>query len=205
MRRGILWGPGGPRQGLTGCCLLPVLPDGDLTDTVSGPRSTASDLTSGKASARSPTQRHNPFNEDQAEPVSSSDTTPVHATFQEKAESRTPEPPDACVELEVIRSEGAGAGGGWVGFLVPVLSTASIMFCPLRQLGIFPGTECPPFPGSALSGRSRGPGGERGAAAAPALGLLGRLSGPSRTGSTCKAPANRTSFHGGSRMLVHSF
>uniref|UniRef100_K9IPP9 Pleckstrin homology domain-containing family M member 2 n=1 Tax=Desmodus rotundus TaxID=9430 RepID=K9IPP9_DESRO len=77
--------------------------DGDLTDTVSGPRSTASDLTSSKASARSPTQRHNPFNEDQAETISSSDTTPVHTTFQEKVESRTPEPPDACVELEVIR------------------------------------------------------------------------------------------------------
>ncbi|KAF6110765.1 pleckstrin homology and RUN domain containing M2 [Phyllostomus discolor] len=77
--------------------------DGDLTDTVSGPRSTASDLASSKASARSPTQRHNPFNEDQAEPISSSDTTPVHTTFQEKVESRSPEPPDACAELEVIR------------------------------------------------------------------------------------------------------
>ncbi|XP_016061164.1 PREDICTED: pleckstrin homology domain-containing family M member 2 [Miniopterus natalensis] len=76
--------------------------DGDLTDTVSGPRSTASDLTSGKASAKSPTQRHNPFNEDQAEAVSSSDTTPVHTTSQEK-EPRTPEPPDAGTELEVIR------------------------------------------------------------------------------------------------------
>nr|KAF6444816.1 pleckstrin homology and RUN domain containing M2 [Molossus molossus] len=76
--------------------------DGDLTDTVSGPRSTASDLTSSKASTRSPTQRHNPFNEDQAETVSSSDTTPVHATSQEK-ESHTPELPDTCTELEVIR------------------------------------------------------------------------------------------------------
>ncbi|XP_066231254.1 pleckstrin homology domain-containing family M member 2 isoform X2 [Saccopteryx leptura] len=83
--------------------IAPSSEDGDLTDTVSGPRSTASDLTSSKASARSPTQRHNPFNEDQAETVSSSDTTPVHTASQEKVEAHTPEPLDACTELEVIR------------------------------------------------------------------------------------------------------
>ncbi|XP_054994539.1 pleckstrin homology domain-containing family M member 2 isoform X2 [Sorex araneus] len=83
--------------------IAPSSEDGDLTDTVSGPRSTASDLTSGKASTKSPTQRHNPFNEGQADTVSSSDTTPVHAASQEKAEPRTPSPPDACTELEVIR------------------------------------------------------------------------------------------------------
>uniref|UniRef100_A0A8C4M9M5 Pleckstrin homology domain-containing family M member 2 n=1 Tax=Equus asinus TaxID=9793 RepID=A0A8C4M9M5_EQUAS len=77
--------------------------DGDLTDTVSGPRSTASDLTSSKASTKSPTQRHNPFNEDQAETVSSSDTTPVHTTSQEKGESHALDLPDTCTELEVIR------------------------------------------------------------------------------------------------------
>ncbi|XP_057553177.1 pleckstrin homology domain-containing family M member 2 isoform X2 [Hippopotamus amphibius kiboko] len=77
--------------------------DGDLTDTVSGPRSTASDPTSSKASTKSPTQRHNPFNEDQAETVSSSDTTPVHTSSQEKGESHTPDLPDSCTELEVIR------------------------------------------------------------------------------------------------------
>uniref|UniRef100_A0ABI8ANM6 Pleckstrin homology and RUN domain containing M2 n=1 Tax=Felis catus TaxID=9685 RepID=A0ABI8ANM6_FELCA len=77
--------------------------DGDLTDTVSGPRSTASDPTSSKASTKSPTQRHNPFSEDQAETVSSSDTTPVHTTSQEKGESHTLDLPDACTELEVIR------------------------------------------------------------------------------------------------------
>lgn len=82
---------------------FPFLPDGDLTDTVSGPRSTASDLTSSKASTRSPTQRHNPFNEEQAETVSSSDTTPVHATSEDKEESQVPELPEACAELEVIR------------------------------------------------------------------------------------------------------
>ncbi|KAM7234951.1 hypothetical protein CapIbe_013771 [Capra ibex] len=77
--------------------------DGDLTDTVSGPRSTTSDPTSSKASTKSPTQRHNPFNEDQAETVSSSDTTPVHTSSQEKGESHTPDLPDTCTELEVIR------------------------------------------------------------------------------------------------------
>nr|XP_025711847.1 pleckstrin homology domain-containing family M member 2 isoform X3 [Callorhinus ursinus] len=77
--------------------------DGDLTDTVSGPRSTASDPTSSKASTKSPTQRHNPFSEDQAETVSSSDTTPVHTTSQEKGESHAVDLPDPCTELEVIR------------------------------------------------------------------------------------------------------
>ncbi|XP_032248968.1 pleckstrin homology domain-containing family M member 2 isoform X3 [Phoca vitulina] len=77
--------------------------DGDLTDTVSGPRSTASDPTSSKASTKSPTQRHNPFSEDQAETVSSSDTTPVHTTSQEKGKSHAVDLPDPCTELEVIR------------------------------------------------------------------------------------------------------
>ncbi|XP_046939232.1 pleckstrin homology domain-containing family M member 2 isoform X2 [Lynx rufus] len=83
--------------------IAPSSEDGDLTDTVSGPRSTASDPTSSKASTKSPTQRHNPFSEDQAETVSSSDTTPVHTMSQEKGESRTLDLPDACTELEVIR------------------------------------------------------------------------------------------------------
>ncbi|XP_055467440.1 pleckstrin homology domain-containing family M member 2 isoform X1 [Psammomys obesus] len=76
--------------------------DGDLTDTISGPRSTASDLTSSKASTKSPTQRHNPFNEEQAE-TASSDSTPVHATLQENDEAQAPDQQDACAELEVIR------------------------------------------------------------------------------------------------------
>lgn len=91
-------------------CLL-VLADGDLTDTISGPRSTASDLTSSKASTKSPTQRHNPFNEEPPEAVSSSDTTPVHTTSQEKEEAPAPDQPDACTELEVIRSAGKGGPG----------------------------------------------------------------------------------------------
>lgn len=98
-------------DGLSVSCLF-VLPDGDLTDTISGPRSTASDLTSSKASTKSPTQRHNPFNEEQPEAVSSSDTTPVHATSQEKEEAQTPDQSDACTELEVIRSAGRGLGEG---------------------------------------------------------------------------------------------
>ncbi|XP_036301847.1 pleckstrin homology domain-containing family M member 2 isoform X3 [Pipistrellus kuhlii] len=77
--------------------------DGDLTDTVSGPRSTASDLTSSKASTKSPTQRHNPFNEEQAEAVSSSDTTPVHTSSQ--GTEHPPELLDAGTELEVIRAQ----------------------------------------------------------------------------------------------------
>uniref|UniRef100_A0A5F9DLI2 Pleckstrin homology domain-containing family M member 2 n=1 Tax=Oryctolagus cuniculus TaxID=9986 RepID=A0A5F9DLI2_RABIT len=83
--------------------IAPSSEDGDLTDTVSGPRSTASDLTSSKASTKSPTQRHNPFNEEQAETVSSSDTTPVHSASQEREEPQALDPPDSCTELEVIR------------------------------------------------------------------------------------------------------
>ncbi|KAM6220135.1 pleckstrin homology domain-containing family M member 2 isoform 2-T2 [Rhynchocyon petersi] len=83
--------------------IAPSSEDGDLTDTVSGPRSTASDPTSSKASTRSPTQRHNPFNEDQGEGVSSSDATPVHATSLEKGVSQALDLPEACAELEVIR------------------------------------------------------------------------------------------------------
>ncbi|XP_059547137.1 pleckstrin homology domain-containing family M member 2 isoform X7 [Myotis daubentonii] len=82
--------------------IAPSSEDGDLTDTVSGPRSTASDLTSSKASTKSPTQRHNPFNEEQAEAVSSSDTTPVHSASQGK-EPHPSELLDAGTELEVIR------------------------------------------------------------------------------------------------------
>ncbi|XP_041319311.1 pleckstrin homology domain-containing family M member 2 isoform X1 [Pyrgilauda ruficollis] len=79
--------------------------DGDLTDTLSCPRSAASEANGGRAAARSPTQRHNPFNQDRAEAPSSADTTPVHAASRDKAEA-TPEGTDqseSCTELEVIR------------------------------------------------------------------------------------------------------
>ncbi|XP_043847819.1 pleckstrin homology domain-containing family M member 2 isoform X3 [Dromiciops gliroides] len=83
--------------------IAPSSEDGDLTDTVSCPRSTASDLTSGKASMKSPTPRYNPFNEDRVEVVSSSDTTPVHTSSQEKGEARALDLQEASTELEVIR------------------------------------------------------------------------------------------------------
>ncbi|XP_065711481.2 pleckstrin homology domain-containing family M member 2 isoform X1 [Patagioenas fasciata] len=80
--------------------------DGDLTDTLSCSRSTASEANGTKASVKSPTQRYNPFNEEKADvPLSSTETTPVHTASQEKAEA-TPEGTDqseSCTELEVIR------------------------------------------------------------------------------------------------------
>ncbi|XP_069730986.1 pleckstrin homology domain-containing family M member 2 isoform X3 [Phaenicophaeus curvirostris] len=79
--------------------------DGDLTDTLSCPRSTASEVNGSKVSVKSPTQRYNPFNEEKAEVLSSTETTPVHAASLEKAEA-TPEGTDqseSCTELEVIR------------------------------------------------------------------------------------------------------
>lgn len=85
--------------------IAPSSEDGDLTDTLSCPRSTASEANGSRAALRSPTQRHNPFNEDRAEAPSSADTTPVHAASRDKAEA-TPEGTDqseSCTELEVIR------------------------------------------------------------------------------------------------------
>ncbi|KFQ32381.1 Pleckstrin homology domain-containing family M member 2, partial [Mesitornis unicolor] len=85
--------------------IAPSSEDGDLTDTLSCPRSTASEANGSKASVKSPTQRYNPFNEEKAEAPSSAETTPVHTASQEKAEA-TPEGTDqseSCTELEVIR------------------------------------------------------------------------------------------------------
>uniref|UniRef100_A0A8D2KWN9 Pleckstrin homology domain-containing family M member 2 n=1 Tax=Varanus komodoensis TaxID=61221 RepID=A0A8D2KWN9_VARKO len=77
--------------------------EGDLTDTLSCPPSGTSELAS-RASAKSPTQRHNPFNE-KAEALSSAETTPVHSASQEKAEGTTEgtSQSEGCTELEVIR------------------------------------------------------------------------------------------------------
>ncbi|XP_075293474.1 pleckstrin homology domain-containing family M member 2 isoform X2 [Opisthocomus hoazin] len=85
--------------------IAPSSEDGDLTDTLSCPRSTASEANGSKASVKSPTQRYNPFNEEKADTPSSTETTPVHTASQEKAEA-TPEGTDqseSCTELEVIR------------------------------------------------------------------------------------------------------
>ncbi|XP_074781028.1 pleckstrin homology domain-containing family M member 2 isoform X2 [Athene noctua] len=85
--------------------IAPSSEDGDLTDTLSCPRSTASEVNGSKASVKSPTQRYNPFNEEKADVQSSTETTPVHTASQEKAEA-TPEGTDqseSCTELEVIR------------------------------------------------------------------------------------------------------
>ncbi|XP_059722568.1 pleckstrin homology domain-containing family M member 2 isoform X5 [Haemorhous mexicanus] len=85
--------------------IAPSSEDGDLTDTLSCPRSATSEPNGSRAAARSPTQRHNPFNQDRAEAPSSADTTPVHAASRDRAEA-TPEGTDqseSCTELEVIR------------------------------------------------------------------------------------------------------
>ncbi|XP_066493370.1 pleckstrin homology domain-containing family M member 2 isoform X2 [Tiliqua scincoides] len=78
--------------------------DGDLTDTLSCPHSVASELNSARASARSPTQRYNPFNE-KVEAPSSAETTPVHSASKEKEEGigEGTDQSGSCTELEVIR------------------------------------------------------------------------------------------------------
>ncbi|XP_042333865.1 pleckstrin homology domain-containing family M member 2 isoform X2 [Sceloporus undulatus] len=86
--------------------IAPSSEDGDLTDTLSCPRSVTSELTAGRASAKSPLQqRYNPFN-GKAEAPSSAETTPVHSATQEKAGGTTAHGTDqseSCTELEVIR------------------------------------------------------------------------------------------------------
>ncbi|XP_020637727.2 pleckstrin homology domain-containing family M member 2 isoform X2 [Pogona vitticeps] len=86
--------------------IAPSSEDGDLTDTLSCPRSVTSELNTSRASAKSPTQqRYNPFNE-KAEAPSSTETTPLHSASQEKADLVTTEGTDqseSCAELEVIR------------------------------------------------------------------------------------------------------
>ncbi|XP_075762439.1 pleckstrin homology domain-containing family M member 2 isoform X2 [Pelodiscus sinensis] len=76
--------------------IAPSSEDGDLTDTLSCPHSVASGPNGSKASAKSPTQRYNPFNAETAAVLSSTETTPAHsASPLEQLESGT--------ELEVIR------------------------------------------------------------------------------------------------------
>lgn len=81
------------------------MPDGDLTDTLSCPRSVTSEPNSCRPSAKSPTQRYNPFNE-KAEVPSSVETTPVHSASQERADGAAhgTDQAENGLELEVIRS-----------------------------------------------------------------------------------------------------
>ncbi|XP_062821838.1 pleckstrin homology domain-containing family M member 2 isoform X2 [Anolis carolinensis] len=92
--------------------IAPSSEDGDLTDTLSCPRSVTSELTAGRASAKSPPQqqqqqlhRYNPFNE-KAEAPSSLESTPVHSAAPEKPDGTAAEGTDQSeggTELEVIR------------------------------------------------------------------------------------------------------
>ncbi|XP_070615535.1 pleckstrin homology domain-containing family M member 2 isoform X5 [Erythrolamprus reginae] len=77
--------------------------EGDLTDTLSCPRSVASELNSCRASAKSPTQRYNPF-DGKAEGLSSAESTPVHAaSLKADLVPDGTDQSEGCMELEVIR------------------------------------------------------------------------------------------------------
>uniref|UniRef100_A0A8C3SW49 Pleckstrin homology domain-containing family M member 2 n=1 Tax=Chelydra serpentina TaxID=8475 RepID=A0A8C3SW49_CHESE len=80
--------------------------DGDLTDTLSCPHSVASDLNGCKAPMKSPTQRYNPFNEEKADALSSTETTPAHTASLERMDATTESTDqlESGTELEVIRS-----------------------------------------------------------------------------------------------------
>ncbi|KAM7139076.1 pleckstrin homology domain-containing family M member 2 isoform 6-T6 [Macrochelys suwanniensis] len=85
--------------------IAPSSEDGDLTDTLSCPHSVASDLNGCKAPMKSPTQRYNPFNEEKADALSSTETTPAHTASLERMDT-TAEGTDQLesgTELEVIR------------------------------------------------------------------------------------------------------
>ncbi|XP_070812359.1 pleckstrin homology domain-containing family M member 2 isoform X1 [Pituophis catenifer annectens] len=77
--------------------------EGDLTDTLSCPRSVVSELNSCRASAKSPTQRYNPF-DGKAEGPSSAESTPVHAaSLKADLMPEGTDQSEGCTELEVIR------------------------------------------------------------------------------------------------------
>uniref|UniRef100_A0A803VHD7 Pleckstrin homology and RUN domain containing M2 n=1 Tax=Ficedula albicollis TaxID=59894 RepID=A0A803VHD7_FICAL len=85
-----LWGLG---------CVLPTSPSDKAADFI------LEETTARDPAAWSPTQRHNPFNEDGPEAASSADATPVHAAARDGA-AATPEGTEraeSCAELEVIR------------------------------------------------------------------------------------------------------
>ncbi|XP_070615537.1 pleckstrin homology domain-containing family M member 2 isoform X7 [Erythrolamprus reginae] len=83
--------------------IAPSSEEGDLTDTLSCPRSVASELNSCRASAKSPTQRYNPF-DGKAEGLSSAESTPVHAaSLKADLVPDGTDQSEGCMELEVIR------------------------------------------------------------------------------------------------------
>lgn len=97
---------------------VPLLPEGDLTDPASCPRSTTSDpqtvvtvpmgagagtlAVRGPPTPRSPTFRHNPFNGD-SDTNTSADVTPVHTASRHDTTTGD-ETESTSTELEVIRS-----------------------------------------------------------------------------------------------------
>lgn len=97
--------------------LLVSFAEGDLTDPVSGPRSSASDSQTVVSDAvviraaaapvrstslsRSPTYRHNPFNED-SDTNTSADVTPVHTATRHDGTTGD-DTESTSTELEVIR------------------------------------------------------------------------------------------------------
>ncbi|KAM3824245.1 pleckstrin homology domain-containing family M member 2 isoform 2-T2 [Vipera latastei] len=83
--------------------IAPSSEEGDLTDALSCPRSVASELNGSRASAKSPTQRYNPF-DGKVDGPSSAESTPAHAASLQA--NLVPEGTDqsvGCTELEVIR------------------------------------------------------------------------------------------------------
>lgn len=76
--------------------------------------------------------------------MSSSDTTPVHTTSQEKEEAQALDLPDTCTELEVIRSAGRGPERSWGPGVQPVYSQHQLFVQgrlghPLRAVAHLPG------------------------------------------------------------------
>uniref|UniRef100_A0A8D0G3Q8 Pleckstrin homology domain-containing family M member 2 n=1 Tax=Sphenodon punctatus TaxID=8508 RepID=A0A8D0G3Q8_SPHPU len=91
--------------------IAPSSEDGDLTDTLSCPHSMASDLNGSKVSMKSPTQRYNPFNEEKAEVLSSTETTPVLAKKKKAGKKKKVKSEEAASSPEAgevqERSEGS--------------------------------------------------------------------------------------------------
>ncbi|KAK6472371.1 pleckstrin homology domain-containing family M member 2-like [Huso huso] len=76
--------------------------EGDLTDSVSCPRSAACEPPLLEVAVRSPTLRYNPFNEE-SDTATSTEVTPVHHNSRDRSDTAEDDTESTGTELEVIR------------------------------------------------------------------------------------------------------
>ncbi|XP_033909957.3 pleckstrin homology domain-containing family M member 2 isoform X2 [Acipenser ruthenus] len=82
--------------------IAPSSEEGDLTDSVSCPRSAACEPPLLEVAVRSPTLRYNPFNEE-SDTATSTEVTPVHHNSRDRSDTAEDDTESTGTELEVIR------------------------------------------------------------------------------------------------------